>query len=98
MPSQITICIIIIMKRSCACIEVDDPYEANTDPVFSDDSMSSYSNDPNIDESRYTDDSQRLKTILSFYRHLLRTPEHAPIKPSKHEREIILSLLKGEMP
>merc|ERR1719421_2416661 len=30
------------MKRSCACIEVDDPYEANTDPVFSDDSMSSY--------------------------------------------------------
>ena len=51
------------MKRSGACIEVDDPYEANTDPVFSDDSMSSYSNDPNIDEWIYTDDSQRLKTI-----------------------------------
>ena len=31
-------------------MEVDDPYETNNNPIFSDDTTSSFSDDPNVDE------------------------------------------------
>ena len=88
----------IIMKRAYSCMVVDDPYESNNDPVFSEDSISSFSNDPDVDDLGCTDNTLRLKKILSLYRHICRMPEHAPIKLSEHERKLLLSLLKNEMP
>ena len=87
-----------IMKRAYSCMVVDDPYESNNDPVFSEDSISSFNNDSDVDDLGYTDNTLRLKKILSLYRHICRMPKHAPIKLSEHERKLLLSLLKNEMP
>ena len=67
----------IIMKRAYSCMVVDDPYESNNDPVFSEDSISSFSNDSDVDDLGCTDNTLRLKKILSLYRHICRMPEHA---------------------